>query len=117
MPNSGITCDVILEGASTRADGSLSLRLSTPELSADEMVAVFGLRGRELKMLLQPVNNEPITTKEIKGILSTKTQSERIRGVLFCWWKQLGEPGDWETFYRHETEKIIENLKQHLKPE
>lgn len=103
----GITCDIILESVSTRTDGSLSLRLSSPELQPDEMVAVFGLRGRELKMLLQPVNNEPITTKEIRGILSQKTQSERIRGFCFAGGNRLGNLGTGRHFTGTKPRRLL----------
>jgi formylmethanofuran dehydrogenase subunit A len=86
-------------------------------MSASEKAVVFELQGVELDMLLKPISAEPVTTREIKSQLAQKTQSERIRGILFVWYKQLGEPGEWEIFYRHETEKFIEQIKQKLNPE
>lgn len=111
-----LTCPVILTSATTRADGSLGIRFSTPELKSEEKVALFELQGMEVDMLLQP-RGEVSAKCEVKGELQRKSQSERIRDTLFVWYKQLGEPGEWETFYRHETEKIIDGIKKHLKPE
>lgn len=74
------------------------------------------LQGVNLEMVLKPIDEATPAVKEVKSPLSTKSQSERIRGTLFVWWHQLGSPGEWETFYRHETEKYLEQIKAHLKP-
>ena len=55
-----ITCPVILTGAATRSDGSLSLRFSTPELKPDEKTTFFEVLNQNMKMLLQPADNEPV---------------------------------------------------------
>ena len=111
-----ITCEVILSSIRTKADNSLGLSFSTPELAPDEVMAFIQIKNMNLKMLLQPMGEEVPEVKEIKNVLAKKTQSERVRGTLFVWWKQLGEPGEWETFYRHETEKILDQIKSHLNP-
>lgn len=117
MPAKAITCEVILTGASTRADKSLGLRLATPELLPDEKSAIFELQGLNLKMLLQPMNTETYELKEVKGQLEEKTPSQRLRAVLFCLWRQEKEAIDFETFYRQKINGIIEHLKLKLEPQ
>lgn len=112
-----ITCPVIITSASTRADGSLGLRLATPELKPDEKTAFFELLNVNLKMLLQPNDAEPAELKDIKGEFDTKTPSMRLRATLFVWWKQQQEPGEFEEFYRRNMEKLIEYVKGKLNPE
>jgi len=52
---------------------------------------------------------------QVKGFEDkTKTPSKRLRAVLFLMWKQLGEVGDFETYYRVQVEKVIEHLKAKL---
>lgn len=116
MSKKAIISEVQLTGASTRADGSLSIRLSTPELTADEKAAFMELQGLNLKMLLQPMDGEPAELKDVKRELETKTPSMRLRAVLFVAWKQAGEPGEWEGFYRTKMESIIEKAKRELQP-
>lgn len=115
MPKA-ITCDTILTGAATRADGSLSLRFSTPELKPDEKTVFFELLNQNLKMLLQPADGEVIELKDVKGEFDTKTPSQRLRATLFVWWKQLKEPGEFEEFYRRRLEAIIDDVKANLQP-
>jgi hypothetical protein len=111
-----LTCPVILTSASTRADGSLGLRLATPELKPDEKTAFFELQGSNLRMLLQPEEGEPAELKDVKGEFDTKTPSMRLRATLFVWWKQQQEPGEFEDFYRRNMEKLIEYVKTKLNP-
>ncbi len=111
-----ITCDVILTSASTRADGSLGLRLATPELKPDEKTVFFELLNQSLKMLLQPKDGEPAELKDVKKEFECKTPSQRLRAVLFVAWKQAKEPGEYEDFYREKMEFFINNVKQNLQP-
>lgn len=111
-----ITCPVILTSASTRADGSLSLRFSTPELRPDEKTAFFETLNINLKMLLQPESIEPAELKDIKGEFDTKTPSSRLRSVLFVRWSQANKPGDFDQYYLRRMEQIITEEKACLTP-
>ncbi len=116
MGRPAITCEVQLTSCSTRADGSLGVRFATPELKPDEKAAFMELQGINLKMILQPMDEELSQLKDIKTELQTKTPSMRLRAVLFVAWKQAGEPGEFEDFYRHKMENIIEGSKRELQP-
>lgn len=111
-----LTCPVILEGASTRADGSLSLRFSTPELEPASKTAFFELLNQNLKMLLQPADGEPVELKEIRGEFDRKTPSQRLRSVLYVWHQQSGAGGEFEQFYLRRMEEIINQVKAELNP-
>lgn len=111
-----VTCPVILSSASTRSDGSLALRFSTPELEAQEKTAFFELLNQNLKMLLQPADGVPAEFKEVKGQFDRKTPSARLRGVLFVFWKQADGTGDFEDFYRRRIDDVIEMFKKKLDP-
>lgn len=115
MPKA-ITCEVQLTGASTRADGSLSLRLATPELSSLEKAAFMELQGINIKMLLQPMTGEPEELTDVKKEFETKTPSMRLRAVLYVAWEQSGKPGEFEDFYRHKMEFFINDVKKSLNP-
>lgn len=111
-----ITCPVILTSASTRADGSIGLRLSTPELKPDEKTAFFELQGQSMKMLLQPESMEPAELKDVKGEFDNKTPGQRLRATLFVLWKQQKEPGEYDDFYKRHMEKLIDFVKAKLEP-
>lgn len=112
-----LSCDVILTGAATRSDGSLGLRLATPELKPDEKTAIFELLNQNLKMLLQPGDGAPDGLTDVKGEFDTKTPSQRLRSTIFVWWKQQNEPGEFDDFYRKKMEVLIDFVKDQLKPE
>lgn len=112
-----LTCPIIITSVSTRADGSIGLRLSTPELKSDEKTAFFDLQGHQLKMLLQQEGTEPAELKDVKGEFDTKTPSQRLRATIFVLWKQRNEPGDFEGFYKRQMDKLIDFVKSKLEPE
>jgi len=108
-----ISTQAVITSLSSKSDGSLGLRLSTPELKNDEKVAFMELQNVNLKILLQPLDLESKDIKEVKGELDTKTASQRLRAVLFVWWKQT-EQGDFADFYLQHMEKFIEHVKTKL---
>jgi hypothetical protein len=57
------------------------------------------------------LNLPDIPTREEDG---GKSPAQRMRAVLFRWWEQLGKQGDFETFYRTKTDKIIDSIKEKL---
>jgi len=44
----------------------------------------------------------------------SKTPSQRMRAVIFCYWQQLGGEGDFETFYREKMGMMINWVKEKL---
>ena len=112
--NQAVELNAVLEGCSTRQDKSLSMRLSSGELTSEEKMLVMELQDVPCLVSLKPLEGFSVT-KEIKTELARKTQSERIRASLFVWWHQLGEPGSFDAFYQIETEKYIGAIKAKLK--
>lgn len=109
-----IKVDTVITSISAKKDGSLGLRMETPELSPEEKVEFMKLQGISLETTLTPID-EP-HTEEVKVVseLRTKTQGQRIRAVIFLLWKQAGEKETFEVFYQNKTEKIISYLKDQL---
>jgi len=109
-----IQCQTIITSIRSRRDGSLGFSAETPELSDEEKVAFMRLQNQILIGLFTPEGSTQVP-KEIKTEVRTKTQSQRIRGVLYRLWEQEGKPDeDFELFYRSWTEKIIIWLKGKL---
>ena len=113
-----IQTDAVLTGASTRADGSLSLKFATPELQPEHKTAFFELLNQPLSMLIQPSAEKATGLKDIKGEFDKKTPSQRIRAVLYCLWKYQTERHlvevSFERYYLSECERIIQSIKDQL---
>ena len=72
---------------------------------------MFNLQNIPCLVTFKPNDADAMPPKEVKGELSKRTCSERIRAVLFCFYKSAGEPGTFDMFYAAECEKIINSYK------
>lgn len=109
-----IQTKAIITGLSSRKDRSLRLSIETPELSPDEKVAFMDLQGINVDAYFKPLDYEVADIKEVKTDLDTKTPSQRLRAVLFLLWRQEGEIGTYDEFYRLKMEKMIDHVKSKL---
>lgn len=101
-----------------RADRSWKISFETRELSGRDVSLLADHFQGEGWLLFKP--NNPIEPPEIpKGDADsgTKSHSQRLRDVIFIYWKQKGSKGDFEMFYRTQLEKLIEHIKGKLEPE
>lgn len=112
-----IVTDCIITGIRARSDGSLGLTVSTPELTSENKVVFLNLHNKNCKMLLTPEDATEEAPEEVKSELEHKTMSQRIRGACFVWWRQLGKPGDFTTFYENHMTKVLEHIKSKLEDE
>lgn len=103
-----------LTGFSSKSDGSAGIRFSTQELSADD----FSLLKQNLNeygwLVFRPneYKEEDMPSEDAED--AEKTPSKRLRASLFVYWKQKGEHGDFEQFYRENMEKFINVVKDKL---
>lgn len=104
----------IITSIRSKTDHSLGLTMSTPELSPEQRADIMEIQGINLDMYLKPLDTEPTGLVTIDKDLSNKSQSERIRNVLFLLWQQNTEGEDFNIYYRRKTEKYIEFLKAKL---
>ena len=88
-----LVTQAIFGSFTSKADGSLSARLSTPELSSAEKAAFMDIQNKNCRILIEPMYYESDGKVEIKRLLDTKTPSERLRAVLFVLHKQLTAKG------------------------
>lgn len=100
-----------------RKDGSASIVFDTRELSSEEIFTIMSLRHSEGWICFAP-NEEDIEVPEEKAEIDEKSASERLRAVLFVWYKQEIERGTFtglfDTFKKEKMEKIIEGVKSKL---
>ncbi len=107
-----------IEKISTRADHSLKVILGLPELAVEDSVALFGLNQLPANILISPgditqedVDNIDIISDEDKEYYGkkAKTKSQRLRGILYRVWENLGNKGEFEDYYKKEMDKIAEH--------
>jgi len=98
----------------SKVDQSISLSMNTPPLSTMDRAKFMEIQGIPVLVTLAPQDQPDIPPEKIDGEISTKTQAQRIRGVIFILWeqtqKQSGEP--FEDFYRQQTEQFIDSIKE-----
>lgn len=112
----------IFTSFTSKADGSLSGRLVTPELNPTEKAAFMELQNRNVRLLIEPQDYAVDGKAEIKNPLGTKSPSVRLRSVLFVLFKQLTAKGknvenSFDEFYVRHMDAVIESYKEQLEPE
>ncbi len=104
----------ILTSVSYSKDGGVRIGFSTNELSDEDKLIVSKFHQKFGFILFK--SNE-FTTEDVPkedAEDTSKTPSKRLRATLFVLWKQQGERGEFETYYRTQVEKIIDHLKAKL---
>jgi len=115
-----IKCNVILTSVRTRRDNSLGISIETPELDNEAMLVFLRLRGINLDMTLQPLEQAKEPPIEVKAKIDNQTPSQRLRSILYVLFdheKTTGIiPKDelFDVFYARKIEKIIEWVKTKL---
>jgi len=113
-----IKLQAYLTGFSSRSDGGVGIRLTSAlETSPEQLVEI----QRHLNLFGWVLFSEnEFTSSDLpkeQAEEGQKTPSKRLRATIFILWKQNGEKGDFEAFYRDRMEKHIDKEKSHLEPE
>jgi len=114
----------VFESYNPRKDKSITLRFSTGEKTPDEIKAFHTLLDQYGYLCFKP--NDKLTDKEVGDIDSLdtdlydnpKTQSQRLRNVLYLLHKQDSQGfNEFKDYYQNHTDKIIEHYKSKLDKE
>lgn len=105
----------------TLADGGLNLTVNTPDLIPEDITLLMGMKNQLGYFIFKLSHMEAkdiinLPDEPIEPFVKHKSQSQRIYDTLFVLWKQRGEVGKFEDFYKKQTEKIIEAIKEKLEP-
>lgn len=113
-----IACQV--ETIQTRRDGSMKVVIGTQEISPSKGSELLGLRNKIVAVYI--AQKETMSESEMKQVdaidvdLGGKTQSQRIRNVLYKLFEQDSEGHKiFDTYYREKTELFISTLKSNIK--
>ena len=111
--------DCYIDAISSLKDKTLKIVLKTQEMKGEDVANIFKINGELVKCLLSDANitKEMITMVDNLEIVEKgrKSNSERLRGVLYIMWKQTPDGFDTFTqFYDDRMERIITQLKDRL---
>lgn len=116
-----ILCAAQLDGYSPRKDRTIGLRFITQEMSAlevanvHEMLDGFGYLYFKSEHALTKSEIEELDALETDLVDNGKTQSKRIRAVLYRLWEADNKGHeDFKLYYKFKTEQIITWLKSKL---
>ncbi len=108
----------IIDGVTKKKDGTLSLKIGTQELGAQDTAEIFRLGNQEVWLALKeaPLAESDIEMPEfIPEFKGQKSFSQRLRGVLYRVWEQKTDHSKTERqFYEDYMSKLIDNLKEKL---
>lgn len=112
----GISHNATIGSIRAKVDGSVGYSISTPELSPEEKVLLMSLQNSALDITLKPIDNPDSQIVPVKESLSRKSQSSRIRSVIFVLWqtkkdKGIEVPDDFDQYYVQITEWLINKVK------
>lgn len=115
----GLIIAAQVESVSTRRDRTVKIVVGSQELTPAKAGELMGLANKLVAVYISP--KETITQAELNQIdaidpeFPGKSQSQRLRAVLFVLWQSNNEGyKDFEGFYRHATELIIDEIKSKL---
>lgn len=114
-----IILEGVIEGLSTRNDGSVKVSFVTQELDPSTGGNLFQLRNKFCKALfsdsnITPIEEELVDNTELRGGKKAKSPSQRLRAVMYRIHEQQGIPVEFEKWYASEMETLIEQYKNAL---
>ena len=102
----------IIDGIHSKKDLTLSIKLGTQELPAEEMAVIFDQQGKQIWVAFceTAMKRTDFNIPEVTEEFEKKTPSQRLRDRLAAYYKELVRSGkDFEGFdewYKKEMEKI-----------
>ena len=104
----------IITTISSRSDNSLRLSVVTPELSGVEKLAVMDLQNKNIEMFLKPMDEAPTEIIDVKGEIQQKSQSRRLRDIMYVYYKSLKTDQTFDEYYKTTIEKLINKYKERI---
>jgi hypothetical protein len=108
----------ILTGYKRLKDKSVNISFNLNEIATDDLMQIdseidtFGVVYFSIKGVITDEEKKAIDQATIE--LGGKTQSERIRNVLYVLHSQTDTDEPFDSFYKKKTEEIIEHFKTKL---
>jgi hypothetical protein len=98
----------------SRVDGAVRFAVITPELTLEQRAVVLGMHGKNVRIMVEPIDVPVEALVEVESEAEPKSKCQRLRSVLFVWWKQAKKDGSFQQFYDMKMESIIDKVKDTL---
>ena len=104
---------------STRKDRTVKIILesATEIVDPNELASLFSLKANTVSVAIK---ESAFSDEDISAIPEPvdpsikKSESERLRAVIWRWWEARGKQGDSNAFYKANMEQIINQIKEKL---
>lgn len=106
-----------IESIATRSDGTIKIIIGTQELSPQDAVNLFVLKGKIGWFLFkdEKFNMADIPKEPAKEFSTDKTASQRLRAVLYVLFEQQTDKStSFQQYYETQMEKFIDFVKEKL---
>ena len=100
----------------SKSDRTYKLTFNTQELAGEEASKLLAMLMGQGWLLFSPeeITEADVPTEKANPMLGSKTQAQRLRGVLYRLWEQGGKSGEFEAYYRLVMERYIDQVKEKL---
>lgn len=112
-----IQVPAILKGVSTLADGGVSMRFTTGEMSSGGMTTVMEFSGTYGWLLFSSEQIHEVPKESPNREAGAKTPSQRLRSTLYVLWQEKYSDIPFDTWYLEQMEKVINRVKKELPPQ
>ena len=113
-----IIIPTIIDKVTTLKDGSLKITLETSELPNEMMSQLFSLNNKQVYTAFKDTELKPdeldIKEMPLEFKNSKKSQSQRLKSVLFVYWQKHKPTQDFDTFYKRKTDEFINLIKDKI---
>lgn len=109
-----------IDGVKTRKDRSVKIELVTAleMTNPEEMAKLFSLSNEAVSIAMKVghiSDEEALNIPEPqKDYREEKSPSQRLKAVWYLLWKQQGEQGDFDTYYKRSMNRVIDQIKEKL---
>ena len=112
--NNTVQFPAIIDGVAMKKDGSLSLRLGTPELGPEDTSQIFSHGNKQVWAALSEVaiSHEDLDIPEKLIEPTDKSKAQRLRSVMYLVAKKQNKDPD--GYYAKRMEQYIEHEKEKL---
>ena len=106
-----------IEQIKSLADGTWQLKISTQELTPEQVAEVASLKQKQGWFLFKEneIEASDIPNEEAPEFKTDKSPSQRLRAVLYIYWSEnTGKTKSFDLFYKEWMNKKIEEIKNYL---
>jgi len=109
-----------IDGLKTMKNSTLKITLETQDIAnfkPEELAELFKMNEKLFWVAFKEleVKEEELDVKELKGeFKNEKSPSQRLRNILFVYWKEQKGKEDFEPYYKRQMEKFIDLIKDKL---